>query len=508
MLLNWILFIIYLLVTIYLAWLGKKKTKSLDSFALGNRDMNPWIVAFALSATMTSTATFVINPGIVYAFGISAFMGYGLAAGFGLFLGTVIFSKGFRRFGYKAETLTVPEWIGKKYDNRFFVVVFALINLFMIAMVVLIAYGSAVLIDFTLDLNEVFPSYHFEIALAFIIAFVFTYIMFGGTYAHAYTNTIQGIIMLTVAVVLIFSGLPYFKKGLMVTLASETPVLIQAINPQSMLFRNFFEVFIANFLVGFALTLQPHFIIKSLYVRTDRDVNTYLTIAICMGVVFLLVLMTGLYARAEFGPEYLINIDQVSSRYIVKTFSPAVATIITIALLAAGMSTLDGILVALSSIVANDLYLILYKKKLAHFSKEERLKISLKVSKYSLVAIAIIAYILGYLQHYHKEFSIAIFAQTWVYALLNATFYPLLCGMFMKNVNKWVVLFTSFVSVCVHIIFRYANLSILTDSENLLIKEDYLNPGLTSSYGLICGALILGCYLLYQVLTQRKHAKF
>ncbi len=126
------------------------------------------------------------------------------------------------------------------------------------------------------------------------------------------------------------------------------------------------------------------------------------------------------------------------------------------------------------------------------------MKISLKVSKYSLIVLAIIAYILGYLQHYHKEFSIAIFAQTWVYALFNVTFYPLLCGMFIKNVNKWVVLFASFVSVCVHITFRYSNLSILTNSEHILIKGDYLNPGLTSSYGLICGAIIVGCYLLYK----------
>ncbi len=66
---KWILFLLYVVVTIFLAWLGNKKTKSLDSFAVGNRDMSPWVVAFALAATMTSTATFVINPGIVYAFG-------------------------------------------------------------------------------------------------------------------------------------------------------------------------------------------------------------------------------------------------------------------------------------------------------------------------------------------------------------------------------------------------------------------------------------------------------
>ncbi len=110
--------------------------------------------------------------------------------------------------------------------------------------------------------------------------------MFGGTYAHAYTNTAQGVVMLVVSIVLIVSGLPYFKAGILSALATENPVLAHAINPQSLLFRNFFEVFIANFIVGFAITVQPHFLIKSLYVKNDRDVNKYLTIAICMGILF------------------------------------------------------------------------------------------------------------------------------------------------------------------------------------------------------------------------------
>ncbi|NQV14441.1 sodium:solute symporter family protein, partial [bacterium] len=64
---KWIIFLIYISITIYLAYLGNKKTQSLSSYAVGDRKMNPWIVAFALAASMTSTATFIINPGIVYA---------------------------------------------------------------------------------------------------------------------------------------------------------------------------------------------------------------------------------------------------------------------------------------------------------------------------------------------------------------------------------------------------------------------------------------------------------
>lgn len=488
---KWTLFILYVIVTIYLAYLGKQKTKSLKSYAIGGGDMNPWVVAFALAASMTSTATFIINPGIVYAFGMSAIFGYGIAAGLGLFLGIVILSKGFRKIGWSSGALTVPQWIGTRYNDRRFTLIFAVVNLLLIAMVVLIAYGSAVLIDYTLGISDIFPRYHFEITLLFIILFVFTYISFGGTYAHAYTNTVQGFLMLIVAIVLVVSGFHFFKDGLLASLAAENPILTHAINPQSLFFRNFFEVFIANFLVGFALTVQPHFIIKSLYVKDDKDVNKYLTIAVIMGILFSLVLMVGLYARIQFGPQFLKNVDTVTSIYIVRTFSPFVGVIISIAILAAAMSTLDGILVALSSIIANDFFLVIYEKRLAHYTPEDRLNLALKIGRYSLIGLAIVSFALALGQHYYKQFSVAIFGQTWIYALFNATFIPLLFGMFVKRVNKWWILSASAISILIHVVFRYAKLSILTSA-------DWINPGLTAAYGLIAGLVLMGIYYLVE----------
>lgn len=493
---KWIIFLIYILVTMYLAWLGKKRTTSLANYAIGDGNMSPWVVGFALAATMTSTATFIINPGIVYAFGLSAIMGYGIAAGLGLFLGIVILSKGFRGFGHRSEALTVPEWIGRRYNDDRFTIIYAVMNLLLIAMVVLIAYGSAILIDLTFGLESFFPRYHFEAALAFIILFVFSYIMMGGTFAHAYTNTAQGVIMLGIALLLIYSGLPYLKEGLFASLSAENPFLTKVVNPQSLLFRNVFEVFVANFIIGFALTVQPHFIIKSLYVKTDKDVNKYLTIAICMGFIFSFVLLVGLYSRIKFGPQFLANVDTVTSIYIVQSFSPIMAVVISIALLAAAMSTLDGILVALSAIIANDLFLVINKKRLQKYSRTEKLQTALKISKFSLIGLGIVTFVLGVIQHYNKEFSVAIFAQTWIYTLFNATFIPLLFGIFMKQVNKWIVLFASFISVAVHLIFKYGEFSLLTNAENIYFKGDYLNPGLTSAYGLIAGLFVMGVYFL------------
>ena len=66
----WTLFGVYAVVTAGLALYGARQTKSMSSFAVGNQDMGPGLVGMALAASMASTATFVINPGFVYADGL------------------------------------------------------------------------------------------------------------------------------------------------------------------------------------------------------------------------------------------------------------------------------------------------------------------------------------------------------------------------------------------------------------------------------------------------------
>lgn len=502
MILSWSVFIFYVIVTLFLAWLGSKKTKSLDSFAIGNRDMSPWVVGITLAATMTSTATFVINPGIVYAFGWSTIMGYGVSAGTGLFLGIIILSKGFRKYGVPVAALTVPQWIGTRYQDKRLTLFYAVVSLLMIAMVVLICYAISGILVAILKLNEIFPRYSFEIALAFTILFVFIYITFGGTYAHAYTNTIQGAIMILVAITLIASGIHLLGSGFFDKLHAVSPEYAGIINPKSILFRNYFEVFGANFIVGFALTVQPHFITKSLYVKNNRDVNLYLTIAIVIGILFSMVLLCGLYARIK-EPEFItqfitankMGIDGVIPAYIIKTFSPAAGILISIAILAAGMSTLDGILVALSAVFANDIYLIIAEKRLGKKTQEQKLKLALKVGRYGLVVFGILAFVISLLQHYYKEFSVAIFAQEGVYALFAATFVPILFGIFNWKISKLVIFISSMSALIIHFTFRYAKLSIST-------AADYTNPGLTATYGLIVSVVIVGFYLICQRLFR------
>jgi SSS family solute:Na+ symporter/sodium/pantothenate symporter len=510
MILAWGLFLVYVVVTLWLARLGSRKTHSLESYAVGNRDMGPWVVGMALAASMTSTATFVINPGIVYLYGLPAVLGYGVSAGLGLTVGIVVLSKGFRRHGVRVAALTVPQWIVRRYTApgdeagagaRALSVFYALVNLLLVAMVVLICYAMAGLLLATLDIGSLVPGFAFEAALAMVIVFVFAYIFFGGTYAHAYTNTVQGWLMVAVAVALIASGGHLVLSGeLLDRLRAIDPALAGAVNPGSILFRNLFEVFGVNLVVGFALAVQPHFLIKSLYVAGEREVNRYLAVAVGVGIVFNLVLLCGLYARvdaagfvAEFSAaQGLGPVDGVMPAYIVHTFPPAVGVVVSIALLAAGMSTLDGLLVALSAILANDVFLALRRGGAAASaaSRTADRDLAFRVGRWSLVGFGALAFGLSLAQHHHKELSVAIFAQEGVYALFAATFVPVLFGIFGRDGDRPllpapVVVTASVTALAVHFAFRYGRLTLLT-------AADWTNPGLTATYAVAASLAVAG----------------
>jgi len=287
-LLAWCAFGAYVLLTTALALRGMKKTKSFSGFALGNRDLGPVMVGITLAAAIASTATFVINPGFVYAHGVSALMHLGLAASAGVITALVLLSKGFRRLGERSAALTLPHWIGARYRHAGMRTYFALLNLVLaVTFVVLIVKGSALVMEHTLGLGYV-------ASVLVIVGFVFSYILLGGTYAHVYTNAFQGALMVVVALVIVGSGLYLLDDGVgpfLGRIAAQDPSLVSAVNPDSPMFDSVWEVYVCGFVIGAGLMCQPHILTKSLYLKSEKDLNRYLIVAVVVGIVFALVLV-------------------------------------------------------------------------------------------------------------------------------------------------------------------------------------------------------------------------
>jgi len=477
----WSLFGFYMVVTSWLAWMGHRKTKDMASFAIGKGDMGPFVVGITLSASIASTATFVINPGFVYVHGMSALIHLGAAAGVGVIVGLYSMSVGFRRVGAKTGALTLPHWLGARYESRAMATLFALISLLSVCFVVLIVGALSIVMQQTLGLSNIE-------SLLLIITFVFGYVFIGGAYAHAYTNTLQGVVMAIVAVVIVGSGIQHLLGGSMTTaLNAADPNLTRGINPTSPLFNDFFSVYVSGFIIGFAVVCQPHIMTKALYVKTDKEVWKYLGVATVVSLLFSALLLVGLYAHAAGIPRSafvdpatgVFRQDRVMSVYIAHTFSPELVAIITVAILAAGMSTLDGILVSLSSITANDLFANLAGKRFASLSEERRGKIAHRVSQLVLIAMGMIAFFIAL----SPPKLLGIFGQVGVYGIVAASTVPILFGILFPSLQRTTAFAAAVVGLGVHFALYFGDV--------------LANPGATATWGIIASAAVAGSGALF-----------
>ncbi|MEJ2678085.1 MAG: sodium:solute symporter [Gemmatimonadota bacterium] len=297
-------------------------------------------------------------------------------------------------------------------------------------------------------------------ALVAVVLFTFSYILLGGAGTHVLTNTMQATIMIVVALLFLGSGLRYFGDGLsgfFQRLAAVGPHYAQATNPASLLFRDWFEVFVANFVVGVAIILQPHIISKSLYLRSEKDVNRYLGTAVLVSALFFAVLLTGLFARLSLQGEVLAP-DVVMATYMVNQFTSFTRAVVVLGLLAAGFSTMEAILVALSSIFAND-----FIRHLTGGGRRDdpawRAR-SLVYARWFLVVLVPVTLALSWKQIVAPSLSVAIFAQNGVYGLFAATFVPILLGVFTRSMAKWWVWAASAAALLVHFGMYYGHITV------------------------------------------------
>jgi SSS family solute:Na+ symporter/sodium/pantothenate symporter len=479
----WILFSIYLIGTSYLGWLGYRKTDGFSSFAIGKGDLSPIQVGVTLAAATASAATFIINPGFVYVDGLSAFMHLGLSVYLGFVGMLVILSFRFRKMGEAMKALTIPDWIGKRYGSKNFSLYFAFINLLTFAFIVLLVGGISIVMQKLLGVSNM-------VALLITLIFVTGYVLFGGTYAHVFTNMFQGFLMIGITLIVLWSGIELMSNtnDFFEVLQNKNPNLLSLTNPESKLFNDWFSTYVAGFCIGGALVCQPHILTKALYVKSDRAVRNYILVFSVVFFLFCLLLLAGFWAHGLVTPEQLTDTetgtfrqDLVMTVYLQNAFPEWLFTIVSVVLLAAAMSTLDGLLVGISTITANDLVLnILDKFGKQNLSEEAKMRTAFRVSHLVLIVIAVLTFIVTL----NPPKLLGIFGQVGVYGLVLAAVPPLLAGVLFKNVSLRLVWSMSVLALAVHFGLYFFGKTIFSDS-----TLAFGNPGVTATFGLIVSVI-------------------
>lgn len=491
---SWLLIVGYAAAIVALVVRGARRNESVEDYAVGNIAFSPVAVGLALAASTTSAATFIINPGLVAYFGISAVFGLCVVLPIALSVSLVVMTKGFRKHGTAVRALTLSQWVGERYRSRGFAIFFAFLSLLLVTFIVMILVGLTKVIAASLDLGETG-------VLVALVVFSFGYMTFGGANSMVYTNTIQAVIMLVVAAILLGSGIEHFQGGFggfLARLRAIDPHLATLYNPESPLFRDAFEVIFCTVVVGIAIVCQPHIITKSLLLKGERDTNRYLVAGVVVQTIFFLVVFVGLYARLVFpdlqiGGEVIVP-DSVTSTYLVTQFPWFVGVVVFLGLIAAGMSTLEGLIQSLSIILTNDLI-----GNLHHAATGRHLsgRFLFVLNRAVIVALAVVSFVLAYEQLVDPNLSVIIFAQLGVYAYFAAAFVPVLFGTFLEDTPPIAAIAAAVTAVVVHYTLYLTGHHYFPYYQGVAVK----NPGISTALGIVAATVVGGG--LYLVARRR-----
>ncbi|RMH69238.1 MAG: sodium:solute symporter [Gemmatimonadetes bacterium] len=489
---GWILVVAYMATILVFVIRGALKIKSMSDYAVGSIAFNPIFVGLSLAASMTSAATFIINPGFIALYGISGVISFGIVVPVAAVISLIILTKGFRKYGQTVKALTMAQWIGSRYKSEGYSLFFAVLSLLLLTFVVLIVVGLVKVLSKTLNIAELY-------ALIGIVTFIFGYMMFGGANSLVYTNTIQAGIMLVVAVILLGSGYEHFREGVhgfLAKLSAIDPFLATPTNPTSLLFRDYFEIIFCQLIVGVAIVCQPHIITKSFFLKTDKDVNIYLTVGVLAELLFFLVVIAGLYARLTF-PDLTVNgeplkMDGIIPAYVVSEFPVFIGLIVVMGLISAGLSTLEALIQSLSTTITADLIKPIFGKWLSGTKSE------MVLNRVVIIILAVATAFISWDQLVNPKLSVGIFAQNGVYAYFAAAFVPVLFGTFLKQIPTRVPVSASVTAVVVHFYIYYVGKFpgitgyMWQNGEMIAVR----NPGIAAAIAILSSVVVGGLMLL------------
>ncbi|MDR1664468.1 MAG: sodium:solute symporter, partial [Clostridiales bacterium] len=169
-----------------------RKTKTMDAFLLGNRNIGAWMSAFAYGTSYFSAVIFIGYAGKHgWDIGVAAmWIGIGNAI-LGCLIAWLVLAKRTRNMTHSLNVKTMPEYFEARYGSKNLKILSAII-----IFVFLVPYSAAVYKGLGSLFNTIFPSISVNVCMLMVAALTACFLVLGGYIASTYTDFIQGIIMI------------------------------------------------------------------------------------------------------------------------------------------------------------------------------------------------------------------------------------------------------------------------------------------------------------------------
>lgn len=348
----WAAIVIFILISLSVAYLARSGAAagSVADYFLWSRSMGGVLAALSYSATTYSAFMLVGLAGLTYAGGVGA-LGFELIYLSGIVL-VAFFGPRFLLAGKRYGYVTPSEMLGDRYGSRAVSVVVALAScVFLIPYSAVQLSGIGYLLEGTTDGGISFTTGTL-IATGLAIAFA----LLAGIRSVAWTDALQVVVMLVttaVAVLLVIYSLGGFGE-FFGRLAQERP---DSLSMPGIDGYFSFSVFLGLTLPWFFFSLSNPQVSQRLFMLGSlRSLRRMILGFLVFGLVYTLMAVTWGFAALLRFPD-LSSGDLASPTLISSDLVPGfIGVILIVGILAAAISTIDSILLTLSSMISRDVY--------------------------------------------------------------------------------------------------------------------------------------------------------
>ncbi|KON89809.1 sodium/panthothenate symporter [Sporosarcina globispora] len=321
----------------------------LQDYFLGGRQLGGFILAMTMIATYGSASSFIGGPGVAYTQGLGWVLLAMSQVVTGYFV-LMVLGKKFAITARKYNAVTLIDFLKERYNSKWVVWLSSLsIIIFLFSAMAAQWVGGARLIESLTGLS-------YLSALFIFAASVMVYVVIGGFRAVAVTDAVQGGIMfigtliLLIAVIVAGGGIP----NIISDLSSENPNLITPFGFDGGLT----PLYVSSFwiLVGVGVVGLPQVAVRAMSYKNARAMHR----AIIIGTIVVGFIMLGMHLIGVFARPILPGIevgDKVMPMIAMEVLPPWLAGIVLAAPMAAIMSTVDSLLLLVSSAIVKDVYI-------------------------------------------------------------------------------------------------------------------------------------------------------
>jgi len=341
-----ILYLSSLLGIGFFTW--RKSRKTSEDYFVASRSIGPLVLFLTLAATNFSAFTFFGFAGAAYKLGLAYYGIMAFGTGF-MAISFYLIGRKVWRLGKEHGYITPPELIGDRFKSDGLRMVFlSVMVVFTLPYLATQAIGGGIAIN---QLTEGEVSY--ELGAVIVTAVILVYVTVGGMRADAYTDVLQGVLMLVTmlaAVGIVSAGLGGFTEANS-RLAEALPDLVTR--------ATFTPEIWISYMVLWTLCdpMFPQLFSRFYAARDERSIKiSMIMYAPMTALLFLLPVLIGAWGQLEFPGLTGKEPDNILPM-MVDRFAPSwVLGIMLSGAFAALMSTADSQLLVLSSMLTRDVY--------------------------------------------------------------------------------------------------------------------------------------------------------